>query len=143
MRAQSETVGVIALLGVVTIFVTMVGVTGIAMIPSEETDRAQTTMVDVGLSSDSVRIVHAGGEPVSANEIVVRIDHDGGTDVYRLDTDGTVIEGRFDPGEVWTLAEVPYGATATVDVHVIHEPTNTVLDRQHTVFGDDGNGDGD
>lgn len=141
MRAQSETVGVIALLGIVVVLVTTVGVAGLATIAPEDIDRTQATLVDLDVSLDAVSAVHAGGEPLPAEEVVVRIDHDGNTDVYRIDSDGTAIEGTFEPGDEWTLEAVPYGADATVDVHAIHEPTNTILEHRRAVFGDGGDGD--
>lgn len=133
-RGQSETVGVVLLLGVVVIIVSLVSAAVLADI-----DREQTPLADLDISADEtdVRLVHAGGDTFDTEAVAVVVRDDDESTRFRLDDanltdrDG---DGRFGPGDEFARAHGLDGESAQVTV--VHRPTNTVLAERTVTLSD-------
>ena len=123
-RGQSTVVGTILLVAVVVVSVTTFGLFSLSSI----TDRNESPMVDIDatLTVDGLALTHAGGDPLDATALIVRVDNDTDESFSDFEAGNLPGDDRFAPGERWTNAStLPRGDRLTV--WLIHEPSNSVL----------------
>lgn len=125
-RGQSETLGTMLLIGVVVLAVSTIGVVTLLVL---DTDGNQTTMIDVEVTSQSVTVLHAGGDPVDASNLELRIEFDG--DIATYDAVETGAPDPFRSGQEWVIDEnLPYEETDVgqrASVSVVHTGTGELL----------------
>jgi hypothetical protein len=124
--AQSETVGVLLLTGVI---IALVALASMFVLSGVDTAAPPTTSVEIDVDASTVRFTHAGGDEFDAADVRVVFGRDG-SGVVGLENlteskgDG---DGRFEAGE---RREATHGATGVLAVTVVHEPTNEVIARE-------------
>lgn len=122
-RPQSEVIGVLILTGVIILLLALVGLFAFSTF---DTGDEPTVRLDATVDSNAVTIVHDGGDGMKTTDIEVVLGGDVDTRVG-LETlnerqgDG---DARFEPSEIRRRT---HGATDTLTVEVVHEPSNTVL----------------
>lgn len=125
-RAQSESIGVILLTGVVVI---VVAIGGAVILDGAASDADSAPLVDVTfeVTTDKISVTHAGGDTVAQSALTVIVRDDTTTERYAVDAahvtgDG---DGQFEPSERF---ERNHGLSGpTVDVLVVHDDSNSVL----------------
>ncbi|MBX0324010.1 PKD domain-containing protein [Halomicroarcula sp. F13] len=127
-RAQSETIGVVLLTGVVVV---TIGVAGFVTLGDIGASARSTPSLDIhaGATTQDVFVAHNGGSSVDSNDVTIVVVGDNRRQ-YTL-ADYTQVGGtdptRFEPGGRWGLPNDVGGAS--IRVVAIHDPTSTVLDR--------------
>jgi hypothetical protein len=126
-RAQSETVGAVLLVGLVTITAGVAGTYAMGAVTTTTDDpRADITGT---IRTDGITLSHQGGARLPGEELrlVVRVN---GSETPRSWSDGTLSggDGVFDPGEGWSVGG-SYDAESVVAVRLIHHPSDTVVFR--------------
>lgn len=129
-RAQSESIGVILLVGVVVITTTTVGVVAYEQVAADDRTNAN---VSVSVSEDAVALTHEGGEAIAHEDLRVVVANDS----QRWDLDfsegSTVVSASpddpdaFEPGEVWANESFSFPPNETVQVAVYDTSTNDRL----------------
>lgn len=125
-RAQSETLGIILLVSIVVLSVGIFATFYLGTIGAQS-----GSLVDAKFSADGgdLTITHAGGDPVSPDELLVGVDRPGDRTQHAF-ADGSIDRGtddRFAPGDRWRFDVLDPDGAATV--WLIHEPSDRVLDR--------------
>jgi PKD repeat protein len=127
-RSQSEVIGVVLLIGVVTTLVFLVGGATLTTFLSE----GDTPHVDIDAeaTTQNVTIAHAEGDSLVRDDIELILEGDT-SERYQL-SEFTQLRGndttRFEPGDEWSRE---HGInTDRMTVLLIHQPTNTILDRE-------------
>jgi PKD repeat protein len=126
-RAQSETVGVVLLTGVVLLVAVGVGGVVVSNVVSQAED-APSVNVEGQATTQYVTIDHAGGDGLATADVAVVLDgarrerYSLGSFTQRVGDDGS----RFEPGDTWRRANDVDGGR--IRILVVHEPSNTVLD---------------
>jgi len=126
-RAQSHVIGVILLTAVV---VTVVLLVGSVILTNTGGWSDMLADVDVEVNATTVTLTHLGGASVDTEDVVVILD---GETTTRWDlasftqTDGSDAS-RFEPGDEWVGEHSLDGDSMTVTL--VHEPSNTILDRE-------------
>ncbi|GAB6861861.1 type IV pilin [Haloplanus litoreus] len=126
-RAQSDAVGAVLLVGLVTVSVGVVGAYAVGAM----TDGTDTPRVDVTgeVRTDGITLSNQGGGslPSESLRLSVRVN---GSETPLSWGDGTLSGGAesFDPGEIWSVARSD-DPDSVVTVRLIHRPSNTVLFR--------------
>lgn len=133
-RGQSETIGVILLIGVVVTLVFLVGFVVFGDFQSQVSDD-QRANIDSTTTVDNVTLDHRGGDSMDAADVTVIVS---GTDEESGALEDGTLErgtdsGRFDPGDRWTWDHSVSGDT--LRLVVVHDPTNTILHEDTTVVG--------
>lgn len=129
-RAQSESVGVILLVGIVVISVATVGAFALSDIDSDERNFDAT----VEVTTDRITIVHGGGDPVPLSDLllVLRID---GTTTRTKPNDSELVGGDsdelFEPGERWVTDTVSYSTDELVTVRLFDVDTQLAKDTRY------------
>lgn len=126
-RAQSEVVGTVLLIGVVTLTVSVAGV-GVLSSMQASTDDPQATL-DGRLTGSSLELVHRGGDSLNESELDIRLSNDSTASTVGFE-DGEIVagdsDGEFKRGELWRdTTAIP--SDSRLDVWVIHDPTDTIL----------------
>lgn len=127
-RSQSEVIGVVLLIGVVVSLTFLVsGVVISTYISDTETPRVT---IDAEATTQNITVYQTGGDNLDSEEIEIILEGDR-RERYQL-TDFTQLRGSdnttFARGDEW---ERPHGIDADrMEVLAIHQPTNTVLDRE-------------
>ena len=124
-RAQSETIGVLLLTGVVII---SVGAIGFFVLSGTGDNQGPVTSVAIDVDTKNVTLAHDGGTVLPESEVVVIIDG-ASRERFQLENLDAVSEdgdGRFEPGEQWRKGH-NVSAGGAVEVLVIHEPSGEVL----------------
>jgi len=122
-RAQSETVGVVLLIGVVTVLVSIVGVVIVGGVDTTEEPR-----LDLGVSAttETLTITHRGGDSLAIGDLRVVLQGAGTTESFTVDAAN--VTGGDDTFE---FADVMYGIHGfdgeAMRVRVVHVPSNTVV----------------
>lgn len=134
-RAQSDVVGTILLIGVVTLTVSMVG-TGLLSSMQASTADPQANL-DGRVIQGNLTLVHRGGDSLNETELQVRVANDTVAPVTDFE-DGEIVrgtdDGLFERGEQWrNTTTIPNGSQ--LEVWVIHEPSDTLL-YDETVYRD-------
>jgi len=112
---------VVLFTGVVVTLVTVVAVTGV--FPLVTADGAPSTAIEADLTTTTLTVTHAGGEPLDAEDVTVIVRDAGGE--RRVDAD-TVVTGVISPGDTLSVpASLSPGDRRRV--LVVHEPSNTLL----------------
>ncbi|MDT3436266.1 PKD domain-containing protein [Haloarcula sp. 1CSR25-25] len=127
-RAQSETVGVVLLTGVVVVITAVVG--GIVL--SGNGTNSQTPVVDIqgAATSQHVTVTHNGGDSLPRSDVDIvtdgnqRVRHSLDSYTQRVGADDT----RFERGDSWRRSNAVTGNQLTLIA--IHVPSNAVLDRE-------------
>lgn len=122
-RAQSEVVGVLLLTGVIVV---AVGLVGTFVLSSMDTTSEPETHVDVAVGSSTVTVTHGGGAALAATDVTLVF---GGGGSVGLETTTELLgdgDDRFEGGE---RREASHGASGVLEVTIVHEPTNTVIER--------------
>jgi flagellin-like protein len=120
-RGQSEVAGVVLFTGVVVTLVTVVAVTGV--FPLVTAEDAPSTTVEADLTTTTLTVTHAGGDPLAAEDVTVVVRDAGGQ--RRVDADA-VVTGTISPGDTLSVpASLNPGDRRRV--LVVHEPSNTLL----------------
>ncbi|WP_128903794.1 carboxypeptidase regulatory-like domain-containing protein [Halorubrum amylolyticum] len=121
-RAQSETVGVVLLLGV---FVVAAGAVGIAYL-GDVTSGGDDIVVSADLTADGtdLGVSHLGGDALSNDDLAAIVEADGN----RTRIAFAPPEGRFGPGDRRTFADALV-ANASNEVRLVHRPSGTVIER--------------
>lgn len=124
-RAQSETVGVVLLTGVVVV---LAAVTGAVVIGQPASETTPAVNVQVSATTQQITVDHVGGDALATSDVDLVIEGDSrqrvGLDSY------TQLQGsdstRFAPGDIWDGANPVSGEQ--IRVTAVHVPSNTVLD---------------
>lgn len=126
-RAQSESIGVILLVGIVVISVTTVG----AFVLSD-ISQATTTDADIAVdvSTSGVYLSHAGGDPLEMDQLLIVVRAGNRTlrpdftpqTVYVGDDDGT-----FEPGERWADVNRTFDPNTPITISVFDRRTNSLV----------------
>ncbi|MCO8265349.1 type IV pilin [Haloferax sp. AB510] len=140
-RAQSETVGMILLLGLVVVVVTVGGVAALAAV-DDYRDDAPLVELDVTVDGSNLTLAHRAGDTLRAGDVAVVTRSEDTTTRYSLGTDGdinrraTTSESQFGPGDSWRpTAPVGFDGSDPYLVLVVHEPSNTVIHRAERTLG--------
>jgi len=129
-RAQSESIGVILLVGVVVISVATVGAFALSNIDSDQRDFDAT----IEVTTDSITIAHAGGDPVPFSELLIVVRVDGNTTRIRpeaSDLETGDSDELFEPGERWVNDSVPYSTDELVTVRLFDANTQLSEETQY------------
>lgn len=127
-RAQSDVVGVALLTGIVLV---AVGVAGGLYLTSVNDDAASTTpLLDVTLTSSTIRVAHASGDSIAMADLDV-VDGDSSRTRYDLDQANVSGNGndQFEPSEAWQRDHTPVETTATI--LIVDDQSNAVLARKY------------
>jgi len=122
-RAQSETVGVVLLTGVIII---LIGIVGVVVVGGVDTTEEPRLDLGVTATTETVTITHRGGDAVTTGALRVVLQGDEATRSFTVDaTNVTGGDGTF------AFADVFYGIHDLGDeamrVRVVHVPSNTVV----------------
>jgi len=129
-RAQSETLGVLL---VTTVVILAVGSFGVFYLGSVS-DRADASgpLIDaeVNVTGDRISVHHVVGESVDTTDLSVLLRNDSQSERYAFDPGNVTgdADGRFEPSEEFDRAH-GFASGGVLDVLVIHEPSNTVVER--------------
>lgn len=125
-RAQSETVGMVLLVGTVVLLVSVVGY---YLLGSVAVDPAPTADVVGTVTDDAVTLVHGSGDDIPGAELTVLLRYGGAESRYDFAADGSYGDDAvFEPGERWQLdGAVPFDAGDRVEMLLLHDPSGTVL----------------
>jgi flagellin-like protein len=125
-RGQSEIVGSILLVAVVVLAITLLGISMVNLIDTED---RQLTDISATATTVSVTISHAGGEQIAAADLAAVIRFDGRSEQYNAADTG--VTGPFITGDQWVLdSGLPYNETDNgehLTVTVIARNTGEVL----------------
>lgn len=121
-RAQSETVGVILLLGVFVLSASAVGIVYIGDVASG----GDEVVVSADLSADGtdLRVSHLGGDALPNDELAVVVRANGNTTRYPF----APPSGEFAPGDRRTVSDALV-ADASNEVRLYHEPSGEEIER--------------
>jgi hypothetical protein len=128
-RAQSEVIGVILLVGVVTI---TIGGAGAVYLSTVADESGPATDVRVTVTDDAVALTHNGGSALSMDSLRVVVRRNGsdtGTDW----SDGAPVgdgDDRFEPAEKWRQDGFAFDSADRIEVLLVHEPSGTLLVRE-------------
>ncbi|QAU13640.1 type IV pilin [Halorubrum sp. BOL3-1] len=127
-RAQSETVGVILLLGV---FVITAGAVGVAVVGDVTSDTDEVVLsADLTADGADFRVSHLGGDTVPNEDLAVVVRTEGNTTRYPFDPP----DGRFGPGNERIFSNA-LALNASNEVRLYHEPSGTRVERETFVPG--------
>lgn len=128
VRAQSEVIGVVLLIGVVTI---LVGISGTLLFSDAFGDEDRRDLVSVDsdltagtLSNVTVQVKHAGGKSYDASAIDVVLNGASSQRLALSAFDNTPGD-RFSAGSEWTTTVSL--SRGDVNLFVIHRPSGTVV----------------
>lgn len=127
-RAQSETVGVLLMTGVV---ITLMAVLGVAMTSNVTSQMETGPQIDLegNATKDDVTLEHAGGTGLEVSELEVVLQGDS-TERYDLASfiqRRGIDARRFEPADRW---QRDHGLSGdTVDVLLVHTPSGTIAGR--------------
>lgn len=123
--AQSDVVGVLLFTGVVVL---LVGVVGTFVLSGIDTTSEPVADVEVHVTDSTVRLTHGGGDSMAAAAVRVEFGRDGSGATTLADASERAGDGddRLEPGE---RRETGHGASDTISVSVVHDPSDTVLTR--------------
>ena len=121
-RGQSEVVGVILLIGVFVVLATVIG----AVVLSDVFDDEEKPLIRVesDLTTNSVRIVHAGGDTVDAADVDVVVRDNDSTERIALSAFDVTPGEQFEVGSEWETAVSLSGGGR---LFVVHTPSGTVV----------------
>lgn len=126
VRSQSETLGILVLVGVVLVLAAAIAVFLVADTGPEEEPRLANINIDATV--DTITVEHEGGDTLRPEELqVIVITETGRSEVDLLDfqfqqpTDAS----DFTSGERFGRANGPY--VGTVSVLLVHRPTETII----------------
>jgi flagellin-like protein len=127
-RGQSETVGIVLLVGVVVVLVFGIGVVFIAEWQAEADDTKRVHVAS-DVTATSVILEHEGGDSLVAGDVLVILRGESEERATLADGSFTQERGiddtRFAPGDRWNGT---HGVTGDpVRLLVIHEPSDVVL----------------
>lgn len=134
-RAQSETIGSILLIAIVTLAISTFGIYYLGAI---ETNPGPTTNVDSLVTTEEIALTHDGGDVVDTADLRVVVRADGtetGIDWSEGSLSGST-PGKFTPGEIWTVDvsaardDAPgsdFDPSVRVSLLLVHEPTDSVV----------------
>lgn len=125
LRAQSEVVGVLLFTGVVVV---LIGVASTFLLSGIDTTAEPVADVEVQVTDSTVRLTHGGGDSLATAAVRVEFGRDGGGATTLADATDVAGDGddRFEPGE---RRETGHGASDTISVTVVHDPSDTVVAR--------------
>ena len=125
-RGQSEVVGSLLLAGIVVLTLSAFGV---MVFNSVDTGERQLTDIAVTVTTDSITVTHAGGEPIAAANLDVVVGFEGESQRYNAADAG--VASPVSTGDRWTIdTSLPYTAAdrgSYVSVMVIAVNTGEVL----------------
>ncbi|MFB6123652.1 MAG: type IV pilin [Haloferacaceae archaeon] len=128
-RGDSEIVGTLLLTATVVVLVSVVGYYALSNVGGGD---APPVQVAGGVTSDAVTLVHGGGRSIDASSLDVVLRFDGTERRYDFEADGDCgdDDGRFEPGERWSLTEpLPYAPGDVVELLLVDGDRNAVLFR--------------
>jgi FlaG/FlaF family flagellin (archaellin) len=122
-RAQSETIGVLLLTGVVII---LIGIVGVVVVGGVDTTEEPRLDLGVTATTETVTITHRGGDAVTTGDLRVVLQGDEATRSFTVDAANVTGEdGTF------SFADAFYGLHELGDesmrVRVVHVPSNTIV----------------
>ncbi|MUV90305.1 PKD domain-containing protein [Halapricum sp. CBA1109] len=125
-RAQSETVGVVLLVGVFAVATITIGVLVIGNVADDAESQPRVDL-NVSVTPDNVTLTHGGGDTVDVAdvEVVVRNGEESRYDLPTFDERRGDGDDRFDPGERFRH-DHDQGA-GDLRIIVVHVPSNSVL----------------
>jgi FlaG/FlaF family flagellin (archaellin) len=126
-RGQSETIGVILLTGVLVV---TSAVTGAVLLSQLEAPDEPTTNLVVEVNASTLAVEHDGGDSLPLDDVTVVLggDVDDERELADFSEDQGNGNDRFEAGERRTDA---HGATDSVTVLVVDDPSNTILLREN------------
>lgn len=138
-RAVSAVLGEVLMIALVVLFVAGVGVVVIGNAQSNADD-AERKVVDARIDATrgGITIAHRGGESVATDELRLLIRNESGAVSSGAFEEGTLTgteDGTFEVGEVRAFEDeenftrTPF-PTGTIEVTLIHEPTEDILERE-------------
>ena len=124
-RAQSESIGVILLVGVVIITVSVGGAYAMGTITQSAGGPDVAFTSEIG--TDGITLSHQGGDSLPGDDLrlIVRVNE---SETGLGWSDGTLSgsDDTFDPGEEWAVSR-SYDPGSLVTVWLVDKPSNTVL----------------
>lgn len=136
-RGQSETVGALLLVGIVTLSMSVYAVIYFDSITAGPD--APEVKVDGHTTGSGITLWHEAGQAVEESDLAVTVRVDGAEWTNVTWANGTVegtADGRFSEGETWTWDDGTFAEGATVEVLLVHETTESVLYRSETTVGE-------
>lgn len=130
-RGQSELIGIVLLIGVITTLFFGVGFVVLSEWQSQANDEKRVTVAST-VTADNVTLEHQGGDPIDAADVRIVLGGDS-EEEYALENTSQQRgddEGRFEPGDRWVVSHSVSGDT--VRLLVVHDPTNSVLHSETT-----------
>lgn len=125
-RSQSETVGVVLLIGVV---VTVVFVVGAVVLSNQATDRDNVVSIDAEMTSQNLTLEHTGGNSIEIAELAIVLRGEN-SERYEL-SELNQLQGpdptRFEAGDIWLGNHSVEGDRVTI--MLVNTRANEELDR--------------
>lgn len=135
-RAQTETIGMVLLLGLVVVVVTVGGVVALDATVGGNQETAPFVQLEASVDGTSLTLSHRAGDSLRAGDIDVVTRSGDTTTRYALESDGEIndkpvtSETRFSPGDDWRpTTSLGFNESDEYLVLVVHEPSNSVLYR--------------
>jgi FlaG/FlaF family flagellin (archaellin) len=128
-RGDTEIVGMILLTAIVVV---LMSVGGYYVLSNVGEDGAPNVEITGRATSDAVTLTHGGGASLDAASLDVVLRYGGSEQRYDFAADGTCgdEDGRFEPGERWTLdGSPPYDVGDTVELLLVDTDRDAVLFR--------------
>ena len=135
-RAQSDTLGVVALVTIVLVIAAVVAIFVFADISGSDDDPVFVS-IDIDTTDDEFVVVHGGGATLDPADVTLLIEGEGERESLSLAEVTTPGDDRFSAAD--RVRHENTLDTASVTAFVIYDPTNTVL-AEKTVSPAPGNG---
>jgi len=127
IRAQSETLGILVIVGVVLVLAAAMAVFLLTDTGTQEEPRLSNVEIDATVDLISVR--HEGGDRLNSEDIEVIVVTEGDRSEVNLLDDFSyrqpTVANEFQAGDEFARADGPY--VGDVTVLVVHEPTETII----------------
>lgn len=125
-RAQSETIGVVVLVGVFAVVASIVGVVIVGNV-TDEVSEAPLVELNATATADNVTLLHAGGDTMDVDDVDVVLQRDD-TERYALSSFIEISgdsDDQFEPAERRRHSH-PF-SDGQLRVLVVHVPSNEVV----------------
>jgi len=134
MRAQSDTLGVVALAAVALVLAAGIGVFLLSDLTGDDEREPVIASIDSSVTDDRLTISHDGGDILDPEAVSVLVDGNQTEGTFALASSPEASE-EFAAGDSW-LVGPGLNLTGQFRVVVVHDPTNAVLHEEtYTVDG--------
>jgi hypothetical protein len=132
VRAQSQTIGTILLVAVALVLIAATAAFVLSDGSPSDEDKPELVRIDSELTKGAVEITHEGGDAIDPENVEVRLETRSSAETFSLASEFSNPpppdqRDRFTAGNQWEndLSSVPL--SGSVDLLVVHTPTNSVL----------------